>query len=76
MRAICLVHKVEFEFAGNVAKGAITLGDVDNDGHNELVIGNDKGEVGIFKVLKPFSQSLHKINPIKLTGIRKVTNSL
>lgn len=64
MRAICLVHKVEFEFSGNVARGAITLGDVDNDGHNELVIGNDKGEVAIFKVLKLFTLSYHNITII------------
>jgi hypothetical protein len=34
---------------GNVARNAITLGDVDNDGCNELIIGNTKGEVAIFK---------------------------
>lgn len=61
MRAISLVHKVEFEFTGNVARGAMTLGDVDNDGHNELVIGNDKGEVAIFKVFKLSSISYDKI---------------
>ncbi|KAL1502311.1 hypothetical protein ABEB36_007476 [Hypothenemus hampei] len=49
MRAISLVKKIEFEFTGNVARNALTLGDVDNDGHNELVIGNDLGEVTIFK---------------------------
>ncbi|KAA0195369.1 hypothetical protein HAZT_HAZT010094 [Hyalella azteca] len=30
-------------------KNAVTLGDVDNDGLNELVVGNDKGDLAIFK---------------------------
>jgi hypothetical protein len=49
MRAISLVNRIEFQFMGNVARNAITLGDVDNDGCNELIIGNTKGEVAIFK---------------------------
>ncbi|KAH1011289.1 hypothetical protein HUJ04_000695 [Dendroctonus ponderosae] len=49
MRAISLVKKIEFEFAGNVSRNALTLGDVDNDGCIELVIGNNEGEVAIFK---------------------------
>ncbi|XP_076264137.1 KICSTOR complex protein ITFG2-like [Rhynchophorus ferrugineus] len=49
MRAISLVKKIEFEFSGNVARNALTLGDVDNDGKFEFVIGNDQGEVAIFK---------------------------
>lgn len=50
MRAISLVKKIEFEFSGNIARNALTLGDIDNDGCNELIIGNDQGEVAIFKV--------------------------
>lgn len=50
MRAISLVNRIEFQFMGNVARNAITLGDVDNDGCNELIIGNNRGEVAIFKV--------------------------
>lgn len=52
MRAISLVNRLEFDFGGNVARKAITLGDVDNDGNNELVIGNESGELVIFKVRK------------------------
>ncbi|CAG9768159.1 unnamed protein product [Ceutorhynchus assimilis] len=49
MRAISLVQKLEFEFSGNIARNAVTLGDLDNDGCNELVIGNDEGVIAIFK---------------------------
>lgn len=51
MRAISLVNRIEFEFRGNVARNAVVLGDLDNDGCNELVIGSDNGKVAIFKVL-------------------------
>lgn len=50
MRAITLVKRIEFEFSGNVLKNALTLGDVDNDGSNELIVGNQNGDVCIFKV--------------------------
>lgn len=51
MREISLVNKLEFPFMGNVTRNALTLGDVDNDGCMELIIGNNKGEVAIFKVI-------------------------
>lgn len=51
MRAITLVKRYEFEFAGNVVKNALILGDVDNDGSNELVVGNQNGDLCIFKVI-------------------------
>lgn len=50
MRAISLVKHLEFEFSGNVLRNAITLHDVDNDGNSELIVGNERGEVTIFKV--------------------------
>lgn len=50
MRAISLVKRIEFEFSGNVVRNALTLGDVDNDGHNELVVCNQNGDISIFKV--------------------------
>lgn len=50
MRAITLVKRYEFEFSGNVVKNALTLGDVDNDGSNELVVGNQTGDLCIYKV--------------------------
>lgn len=50
MRAISLVNRLEFEFGGNVVRKGITLGDVDNDGNNELIIGNEAGELVVLKV--------------------------
>lgn len=73
MRAISLVHKVEFEFSGNVARGAITLGDVDNDGHNELIIGNDKGEVAIFKGSERL-QTLSDLNFVACVAVGDIRN--
>lgn len=50
MRAISLVNRLEFEFSGVVVRKGLALGDVDNDGQNELVVGNENGELFIFKV--------------------------
>lgn len=52
MRAISLVNRLEFDFGGNVVRNGIALGDVDNDGNNELIVGNEVGELVIFKVYK------------------------
>lgn len=62
MRAISLVNRLEFDFGGNVVRKGIALGDVDNDGNNELIIGNESGEVVIFKVTKSerANKYLHK----------------
>lgn len=49
MRAISLVNRLEFSFNGNVLRKALTLGDVDNDGNIELIVGSESGEVVIFK---------------------------
>jgi len=49
MRAVSFVDRIELDFSGSVFKNAITLGDVDNDGMYELVVGNQNGEVFIFK---------------------------
>lgn len=50
MRAISLINHLEFDFNGSVVRKGVTLGDVDNDGNHELVVGNEDGEVVIFKV--------------------------
>ncbi|XP_066944695.1 KICSTOR complex protein ITFG2-like [Macrobrachium rosenbergii] len=49
MRVVSFVNHMEFEFEGNISKNAICLGDVDNDGQNELIVGNVKGVLAIFK---------------------------
>jgi len=49
MRAVSFVDRLELDFSGSVFKNAITLGDVDDDGMHELVVGNQNGDVYIFK---------------------------
>ncbi|XP_049787294.1 KICSTOR complex protein ITFG2-like [Schistocerca cancellata] len=52
MRAVCFVNRLEFELSGNVFPNAMTLGDVDNDGHHELILGSTDGNLSIFKAEK------------------------
>ncbi|XP_023015849.2 KICSTOR complex protein ITFG2 [Leptinotarsa decemlineata] len=73
MRAISLVKKIEFEFTGNVARNAVTLGDVDNDGCNELIVGNQNGDIAIFKG-KEKLQSISKLGFITCIAVGDVTN--
>jgi len=50
IRSISLVDKIELEFPlGNVMNNSVCLGDVDNDGHNELVVGTTEGAVYVYK---------------------------
>ncbi|XP_076064601.1 KICSTOR complex protein ITFG2-like [Oratosquilla oratoria] len=49
MRVVAYVEHLEFEFEGNIVKNAICLGDVDNDGQNELVVGSENGNLALFK---------------------------
>ncbi|XP_022909335.2 KICSTOR complex protein ITFG2-like isoform X1 [Onthophagus taurus] len=51
MRSISLINHLEFNFNGSVVRKGITLGDVDNDGNYELIVGNETGDVAIFKAL-------------------------
>ncbi|XP_044750149.1 KICSTOR complex protein ITFG2 isoform X1 [Coccinella septempunctata] len=73
MRAISLVNRIEFEFRGNVARNAIVLGDLDNDGSNELVIGSDNGKVAIFKGRKNF-QVLSNFSFVSCIAIGDIFN--
>lgn len=66
MRAISLVNRLEFEFTGNVVRNALCLGDVDNDGCNELVVGSESGEVCIFKVKTILFSILYITNYVTL----------
>ncbi|CDS12426.1 hypothetical protein LRAMOSA04620 [Lichtheimia ramosa] len=49
MRTISLVNRLKWSFSGNMNPHALVLGDVDNDGENEFVIGNLSGDLAIFK---------------------------
>ncbi|KAG8200406.1 hypothetical protein JTE90_028580 [Oedothorax gibbosus] len=75
MRAVSFVSRLEFEFKGNVSKNAISLGDADNDGDNELVIGNLKGDLAIFKGDQsfPFAEA-HDLGMIMVIVIGDVLN--
>ena len=39
---------------GTVAQNGICLGDITGDGNHELIVGNEAGELFIFKVFKSF----------------------
>ncbi|PSN49816.1 Integrin-alpha FG-GAP repeat-containing protein 2 [Blattella germanica] len=49
MRAVCFVKRFEFELNGTIFPNALALDDVDNDGNNELVVGNMSGDLAIYK---------------------------
>lgn len=49
MRSVSFVDYLEFEFSGNILDRGLALGDVNNDGDSELVVGNVIGDMAIFK---------------------------
>ncbi|XP_011312464.1 integrin-alpha FG-GAP repeat-containing protein 2 isoform X2 [Fopius arisanus] len=49
MRAVNFVDRLQWDIAGNVFRHGLAIGDVDNDGDNELVVGTSKGDLLIFK---------------------------
>lgn len=73
MRAISLVKRIEFDFTGNVARNALTLGDIDNDGCNELIVGNQTGDVTIFKGQEKI-QTISKLNFITCLAVGDIMN--
>jgi len=52
MRAVCFVKRLQWDVPGTVFRHGITIGDVDNDGDNELVVGTAEGDLYIFKVMR------------------------
>lgn len=52
MRAVSFVKRLQWELPGTVFRHGLTIGDVDNDGDNELIVGTAEGELYIFKVNK------------------------
>ncbi|XP_065213929.1 KICSTOR complex protein ITFG2-like [Planococcus citri] len=49
MRSVSFVKHIELSFFGNIHQSALCLGDVDNDGNDELIIGNTDGNLFIYK---------------------------
>lgn len=49
MRSLSLVECVEVKFTGKILKEGISLGDCDNDGLFELVVGNTDGDLFIYR---------------------------
>ncbi|EDO34581.1 predicted protein [Nematostella vectensis] len=49
MRSVSFVEHIELDFSGNLFNEGLLLEDIDNDGSNELVLGNVNGEIFVFK---------------------------
>lgn len=58
MRAVRFVNHLQWELPGTVFRHGMTIGDVDNDGDNELVVGTAEGDLYIFKVILGFNNVL------------------
>ncbi|CAI9739426.1 complex ITFG2-like isoform X1 [Octopus vulgaris] len=74
MRAVSFVDRIELDFSKNLLNDALALGDVDNDGGNELAVGNIEGSLSIFKGKKssPWKKcsDLGMITCVKVGDIR------
>lgn len=73
MRSVCFVDKLELDFTGNILADAIALGDIDNDGENELVVGTINGELSIFKGEKLW-QTISGLGMIASVGVGDIMN--
>jgi len=49
MRSVTFVDRLTLEVEGTVAQNGICLGDISGDGNHELIVGNEAGELFIFK---------------------------
>eukprot|EP00160_Parvularia_atlantis_P008340 Unigene17579_Nuclearia_a/m.51343 Unigene17579_Nuclearia_a/g.51343 ORF Unigene17579_Nuclearia_a/g.51343 Unigene17579_Nuclearia_a/m.51343 type:complete len:445 (-) Unigene17579_Nuclearia_a:107-1441(-) len=76
LRTVEFTDSVQWSFAGNVAAAAVAVGDVDNDGHHEFVVGNVKGVLAVFKGLassKPW-KVCHNLGTISCIAVGDVLN--
>ncbi|CAO3592226.1 unnamed protein product [Absidia cylindrospora] len=78
MRTVSLVNRLKWSFSGNINPHALELGNVDNDGDIEFVIGNLNGDLAIFKGECPTGsptftcQDLGTITCIAIGDVRNV----
>ncbi|XP_077157916.1 KICSTOR complex protein ITFG2 isoform X2 [Paroedura picta] len=49
MRSVSYVQRVALDFSGSLFPRAVCLGDADNDGRNELAVGDTGGRLSVFK---------------------------
>lgn len=73
MRAVTFTKRIELAFTGNIARKALTLGDIDNDGYNELIVGNQNGVISIFKGVDKI-QTISKLNFISCVAVGDIMN--
>ncbi|XP_062513480.1 KICSTOR complex protein ITFG2-like isoform X2 [Corticium candelabrum] len=70
-RSVSFVDRLELQLKGNVFSQALCLGDVDNDGKSELVVGNVHGDLAVFKKgerTRPW-RSCHNLGSIACVGV-------
>ncbi|XP_069677567.1 KICSTOR complex protein ITFG2-like isoform X1 [Periplaneta americana] len=73
MRAVCFVKRFEFDMNGTIFPNALALDDVDNDGNNELVVGNMSGDLCLFKSDRMW-QKITGLGMITALGIGDIFN--
>jgi hypothetical protein len=75
MRSVELDAHFTFNFPGSVDTNAICVGDFDNDGENELIMGNTKGELAIFKgtqvIISMNGSLVHEISINNTVGVAR-----
>ncbi|XP_067931995.1 KICSTOR complex protein ITFG2-like [Watersipora subatra] len=78
MRTISFVERLELEFHGpwNLCQQAIALGDVDNDGSNELAVGTVSGHLLVYKGSEPKAwKSCRDLGTITCVAVGDICNS-
>ena len=49
MRSVTFLDRLTLGVTGAIAQNGVCLGDVNGDGDHELVVGNDAGDLLVFK---------------------------